>query len=103
MLINKKYDSGDIIAFKVVNGDEIVAKIVEETATEFVVDKPCTVIPSAQGIGLVQSLFTSDQKHSISISKSHVIMHSTVIDQMEKHYIQTTTGIQPVTKGSIVI
>jgi hypothetical protein len=103
MLFNKKYDSGDIVAFKVVNGDEIVAKIVDDNATEFVVDKPCTVIPSQQGIGLVQSLFTADQKNSISISKTHVIMHSKVIDQMEKHYIQTTTGIQPVTKGSIVI
>jgi ureidoglycolate hydrolase len=61
------------------------------------------VIPSQQGIGLVQSLFTADQKNNISISKTHVIMHSKVIDQMEKHYIQTTTGIQPVTKGSIVI
>lgn len=103
MLLNKKYDSGDIVAFKVVNGDEIVAKIVDDAATEFVVDKPCTVIPSQQGIGLVQSLFTADQKNNISISKTHVIMHSKVIDQMEKHYIQTTTGIQPVTKGSIVI
>jgi hypothetical protein len=103
MLFNKKYDSGDIVAFKVVNGDEIVAKIVDDNATEFVVDKPCTVIPSQQGIGLVQSLFTADQKNNISISKTHVIMHSKVIDQMEKHYIQTTTGIQPVTKGSIVI
>jgi hypothetical protein len=103
MLLNKKYDSGDIIAFKIVNGDEIVAKILEDNPIEFIVDKPCTVIPSAQGIGLVQSLFTADQKNSISISKTHVIMHSKVIDQMENHYIQTTTGIQPVTKGSIVI
>jgi hypothetical protein len=103
MLINKKYDSGDIIAFKTVNGDEIVAKIVEDNPTEFIVDKPCTVIPSQQGIGLVQSLFTADQRHSISISKTHVIMHSKVIDQMQNHYLQTTTGIQPVTKGSIVI
>lgn len=103
MLFNKTYDAGDIVAFKIVNGDEIVAKIVEDNTNTFVVDKPCTVLPSAQGIGLVQSLFTADQKNSISISKTHVIMHSPVIDQMEKHYIQTTTGIQPVTKGSIVI
>lgn len=103
MLLNKAYDAGDIIAFKIVNGDEIVAKIVEDKPNEFVVDRPCTVLPSAQGIGLMQSLFTADPKNNISISKIHVIMHSKVVDQMENHYIQTTTGIQPVTKGSIVI
>jgi hypothetical protein len=103
MLLNKAYDAGDIVAFKIVNGDEIVAKIVEDRASEFLLDRPCTVLPSAQGIGLMQSLFTADPKNNISISKIHVIMHSKVVDQMENHYIQTTTGIQPVTKGSIVI
>ena len=102
MLISKKYDEGDIIAFKIVNGDEIVAKIVSEDADKFTVDKPCTVIPSPQGIGLMQALITSDQKHSISISKQHIIMHSPVVDQMQSHYIQTTTGIQPITKGGII-
>jgi hypothetical protein len=103
MLISKsKYDQGDIIAFKLVNGDEIVARIEAESDTHFDLDRPTTVIPSAQGIGLVQSLFTADSKAGISISKQHVLMHSPVIEQMKNHYIQTTTGIQPVTKGGII-
>ena len=77
MLIQKStYDEGDIISLKIVNGDEIVAKVISDTDNEFKLDRPCTVIPSQQGIGLIQSLMTGETKNPIIISKQHVIMHS---------------------------
>jgi len=102
MLIQKGYDAGSIVCFKLINGDETIAKLVEETAEAFVLSKPCTVVPSAQGLGLMQSLFSADINTNITLSKAHVIMHSPVVDKIENHYIQTTTGIQPVTKGGII-
>ena len=48
MLVTNKYDQDDIVTFKIVNGDEIVAKIVEESDDAFTVIKPCTVMPSQQ-------------------------------------------------------
>ena len=63
MLINKsRVSEGDIIALKLVNGDEIVAKLVKDNGDSWELDRPCTVMPSAQGIGLIQSLFTADPK-----------------------------------------
>ncbi len=102
MLVQKNYATGDVACFKLVNGDETVAKIVEETDTAFIVSRPCTVVPSAQGLGLMQSLFSADINTNITLSKQHVIMHAPVVDKLQAHYIQTTTGIQPVTKGSII-
>ena len=102
MLMNKSYQAGEIVCFKMVNGDEIVAKIVDAHLTGWVVSRPCTVIPSPQGLGLMQSLFSADINTNITLSKAHVIMHSPVVDKLEAHYIQTTTGIQPVSKGSII-
>ena len=101
MLINKGYQSGDVVCFKLV-GEEVVAKIVEETADGYVLSKPCTVVPSQQGIGLMQSLISADINTNITLNKSHVVMHSPVIADIENHYIRTTTGIQPVTKGGII-
>lgn len=101
MLINKGYSAGDIVCFKLV-GEEIVAKIVEETADSYVLSKPCTVVPSNQGLGLMQSLISADINTSITLNKSHVMMHSPVITDIENHYIRTTTGIQPATKGGII-
>ena len=102
MLQSKKYDTGSIVCFKIVNGDEIVAKIVEETGESYTLSRPCTVVPSPQGLGLMQSLFSADINTNITLNKMHIIMHSPVVDKLEAHYIQTTTGIQPVSKGGII-
>jgi hypothetical protein len=102
MLQSKKYDTGSIVCFKIVNGDEIVAKIVEETGESYTLSRPCTVVPSPQGLGLMQSLFSADINTNITLNKMHIIMHSPVVDKLEQHYIQTTTGIQPVSKGGII-
>lgn len=102
MLLSKKYAEGDIVSFKLVTGDEVVARISAEDADGFVVEKPCTVMPSPQGMGLIQSLFTADTEKKIALRHDHVIMHAPSIDAMQKHYIKTTTGIEPVTRGSII-
>ena len=101
MLFNKPVSAGDILCFKIANGDEIVAKIVEEKADGYVVSKPCTVIPSQQGLGLMQSLMCADINTNITLNKSHVIMTAPVIKDIENHYIRTTTGIQPAKSGII--
>jgi hypothetical protein len=102
MLVSNKYEKDQVVSFKLVNGDEIVAKIVEETDNEFIIAKPCTVMPSQQGIGLIQSLFTSDLNKNVPLEKRHVMLHSATIDAIKNHYIQTTTGIEPVTTGGII-
>lgn len=104
MLLNNatKFEKDDIVSMKLVNGDEIVAKIVSDDPMSFTIDRPCTVVPSAQGIGLMQSLFTSDVRKAVTVSKQHVMMASETIKEIQNHYIKTTTGIQPVTAGSIV-
>ena len=102
MLVTNKYAEDDIVTFKIVNGDEIVAKIVEESDDAFTVIKPCTVMPSQQGLGLLQSLFTSDLNKSIRLEKRHVMMHAPTIKDMQNHYIKTTTGIEPVSAGGII-
>jgi hypothetical protein len=102
MLVTSKYDKDDTVTFKLTNGDEIVAKIVEDNDTAFVVYKPCTVMPSQQGIGLIQSLFTSDLSKNISIDKRHVMMSANTLPDVEAHYVKTTTGISVAPKGKII-
>ena len=103
MLLSKAYNPGDIVSFKLVNGDEVVAKIISQEVNGWRVSKPCTVIPSAQGLGLVQSLFSADINTDVELRFEHVMMHGPVIQQLESHYIKTTTGIETVTKGPIIV
>jgi len=102
MLVTNKYSKDEVVTFKLGNGDEIVAKIVEDTDGAFIVYKPCTVMPSQQGIGLIQSLFTSDLNKNISIDKRHVMMSAPTIPDVEAHYVKTTTGIDVAPKGKII-
>jgi hypothetical protein len=101
MLINKGYGAGDIVCFKIVTGDEIIAKIVNQDAEGFEVSRPCTVIPSPQGLGLMQSLISADINNTVTLKSEHILMHGPVIKDIENHYIRTTTGIEPVSKGII--
>ena len=102
MLVTNKYEKDTIVSFKILNGDEIVAKVVDETDDAFIINKPTTVMPSQKGLGLIQSLFTSEIEKNIRLSKQHIMMHSPTVKDVEDYYIQTTTGIQPVSPGGII-
>lgn len=93
MLFDTSYKEGEIVCFKLVNGDEIVAKIVAQTVTGWRINKPCTVVPSHQGLGLVQTLFSADINKNVELKSEHVMMHSVTLKALEDHYITTTTGI----------
>ena len=102
MLIDKGYSEGDVVSFKLVNGDEIIAKIVETKVSSWMISKPCTIIPSPQGLGLVQSMFSAELNKNVELKAEHVMMHAEALQQMRDHYITTTTGIQTVSKGPII-
>lgn len=103
MLLSKSdgYPAGEIVCFKLVNGDEIVAKVVECVTGGWKINKPCTVVPSQQGLGLIQTLFSADINKSVELKFEHVMMHSPTLKALEDHYITTTTGIA-VGKGPII-
>lgn len=102
MLEKQGYAKDTLVSFKLVNGDEVIAKVLEETHDKFIVSKPMIVVPSPQGIGLMQSLFTSELNTSIHIDKGHVMLHAQTSNALVNHYIQTTTGIEPVGAGGII-
>ena len=95
MFINnsQKFDPQDVVTMKLVNGDEIVAEIVEDSAMSYTVKRPQTVVPSAKGMGLMPSLFTGKETAEIAISKQHVMMAAPSVDEMVRHYNQTVTGL----------
>ena len=103
MLVNQKYTSGDVVSFKLVNGDEIVAKVSEETDQGFALATPCTVVPSQQGLGLIQSLFSAREDAKVFLSRQHVMFHAESLEQMKAHYLKTTTGIDIQPKPGIII
>jgi len=102
MLLSNTPKVGEIIGVKLVNGDELVARLTEVGANYYQLEKPCVVVGGPKGIGLMQAMFSLDPEKSIRVKSEHIMMECEAIGQMADHYIQVTTGIQPVTKGSII-
>ncbi len=53
------YRENDIVTFKLISGEEIVAKYVSETDTSFRIYKPLSLMPGPQGMALGQALLSS--------------------------------------------
>ena len=102
LISNSKIAVGDIASFKLTNGDEIVAKVTSLDGEHYTLSKPTLVVPSQQGIGLIQAMFSVDPEIDIQVAKSHVMIAAPTFDKLQSHYIQVTTGIQTVSKGSII-
>lgn len=103
LVTNQSYAAGDIVSFKMVNGDELVAKVVEQAADGWSVASPCTVMPAQQGLGLMQSLFSANEDCRVFLSRQHVMFHAESIEQMKAHYLKTTTGVEIIPKQKIII
>ena len=96
MLISKPYQPNDVLAFKLVTGEEVIAKLVSETDDYYELSKPLTLIPTPQGMAMSQSLLSADLKaNNIRLNKNTVVMHSPVRADINSEYIRGTTGIQP--------
>ena len=103
MLIEKtQYQAGDIVTFKLYNGDEVVAKIISENTDSWHIDRPTTVVPSQKGIMLVATLFTGEPDSRPILRKDHVLLHTNTVKEVRDHYIEQTTGIRPVSAGGII-
>jgi hypothetical protein len=102
MLI-EKIETNQVYCFKLVNGDEVIGRLLSYTDQHYEVSRPVTVLPSGQGIGLIQSLFSMRPDSEVKISRDHVMIFCDIDPRMRDHYIQTTTGIQPVSSDKMII
>jgi hypothetical protein len=93
MLIDKGASVGEVITLKLTSGEEIVAKLVEETELFYKLAKPMVIGHGPKGPGLMPYLFTVHPDKDIKLQKSTV----TVVEATDKgfadQFIQTTTGI----------
>ncbi len=97
MLLNKAYTQGDVITFKLTNGEEVIARYQGETMTDFIVSKPVTLTPTPQGsLGMIPSMFSVDLgSGNINLQRSAVAMSATTRKEVSDEYTRGTSGIKP--------
>lgn len=93
MLIDKGVTPGEVVTLRIVSGEEVVAKLVEETETSYKISRPMTITLSGQGIGMMPFVFTTPPDKNLEINKSTVTMISPTELNFADQYISGTTGI----------
>jgi hypothetical protein len=91
--------AGDIIAVKLINGEEIIAKFVSAEGSKVTVSRPVILVLTPSGGGQAQVSFAPfmlgiDLDNEITIDESKMVTSPVKArNDAAKQYIQSTTGI----------
>ena len=94
MIIETPYKNGDTVSLKLTSGEEIVARLDEETATQVVIHKPMVLIAGQQGLGLAPFMFSVSADAKFKINNQSVTCIAKTEAELAKQYTSQTTGIQ---------
>ncbi len=94
MLIDKGVTAGEVITFKLTSGEEIVAKLIEETPTHYKLGRPMVIGMGERGPGLMPYLFTVHPDKEVKLSKTTVTVVEATDKTFADQFIQSTTGIK---------
>jgi len=93
MLIDQGVGPNEVVTFKLTSGEELVARLNEETATHYKLSKPMVIAMGAKGPGLMPYLFTVSPDKDISLSKTTVTVAVASDKAFADQYMQSTTNI----------
>ena len=93
MLISKGVAVGEVITLKLTSGEELVAKLTEETDGYYKLSKPMVIGMGPNGPGLMPYLFTVHPDKEIKLLKSTVTVAEATDKQFADQFIESTTGI----------
>jgi hypothetical protein len=102
MLVSKKYAADDIVTLKIMNGDELITRIVLDDVSTFQITRPMAIVPTNQGVGLAPAMFSVEPDKVLTIQKLHVMIHGHTADKLADQYRELTTGIQTIRKSGII-
>jgi len=83
-----------VVSFKVIGGEEIVAKFITEDDVSFTIFKPLSMVASERGLAMTQTMFSSKLDNELKLNKNAVIMHSQSRDEIVNGWYEATSGIK---------
>ena len=92
----------EVYTFKLTSGEGLISKVTGTEGDFVYLSEPLSVAPGPQGMGLVQSVFTSEEGAKITLNIKNVTMFTDTADAIKQKYIQTTTGISVPSKKIVM-
>jgi hypothetical protein len=102
MLFEKsKHTPNETISLKLVSGDEVIGKFVNEDMTTITINKPVMLAMTPKGPAMAPVMMTVDPDNDYVIHKTAILFKGNTVKEIADQYVYQTTGIQPVSAGSI--
>ena len=94
---------GDIVTLVLLNGAELVGKLVVEDMVNYTIYRPRLVQVNQQGVGLVNGVCMTGQEpnDNLQISKQAVMFIIKTVDEIASGWQQQTSGIALPPKGLV--
>jgi hypothetical protein len=93
MLIDKGVTIGEVVTLKLTSGEEIVAKLVDDSPMFYKLSHPQVIGMGPKGPGLMPYLFTVSPDKEVKLSKGTVVVIEATDKEFADQFIQSTTGI----------
>jgi len=95
MLIEAPYKNGDTVSLKLSSGEEIVARLENESDKKFTLHKPMVLVMQQQGLGLAPYMYSVSPDAKFNVLASTVSCVAKTELEIAKQYVATTSGIVP--------
>jgi len=94
MLLQKPIAKNDIITIKLTTGEELIAKFLEESDTQLVVERATSMAANPQGgLGLVPWMMSA-MPEKISLNKSTILAYTQTVKEIADKFVEATTNIK---------
>lgn len=94
MLISTPIELNSIVTVKMVGGDEVIGKLLDERTEDYVdLGKPLVVMMAQQGFGLAPYILTAGPDANAKLDRRHVVSIVKTYDPVAKQYVKQTTGL----------
>jgi hypothetical protein len=92
-----------IRVFKLSSGEEIVARVIEVSDREFVVEKPLTPVATERGTTFVPYTVLGKKDGRFNLNRDVIVFDVEPMSEVESHYETLISGIAVPAKGSIIV
>lgn len=99
--MTKQIENNHIYTFKLLTGEEFVARVLEQAPDHMIIEHPILTVLSPQGLQMMPALFSANQDKSVRLNNSSWAMIAESREDVRNSWIQATTGIAPVSKQII--
>ena len=94
MLVEVSYKIGDTVSVKLNSGEEVVARLEEESDTNITLHKPMVLVAGQKGLGLAPFMFSVTPDSKFNISKTSFVCILKTEKGLASQYTEQTTGIK---------